>query len=354
MIPIELPSINCSWLYEMTDDTGILQHAKSSIGDRREGYTSDDNARALLVVLRYFELQGNPKILEFAKIYLGFLLYAQMKDGRIHNIIGYNHSFLDAVGSDESLGRALWTCGYAQDTAIPDDMKIVAKDIFDRGLAWTSESSSPRAWAFAILGLYHYAKTFPEDKNPLLNVIQFADRLCELFERTSSSTWQWFEPYVTYGNPRLPHSLFRAYQVTGRKEYLDIAERTLEFLAANDIVNDVYHPVGNKSWYNKGGKKALYDQQPLEASCMAEAASIAYQVTGKQKYSKMAWTAFNWFMGKNSNNVVVYNPTTGGAFDGISTNGLNLNQGAEAGLSYLLARLEMEVLIQHESRIKIK
>ena len=344
MIPIELPSINCTWLYDMTNGTGILQHARSSIGDRREGYTTDDNARALLATLRYHELLDGEKNLGLARTYLGFLLYVQKKNGRVHNFIGYDHSFLNEESSDDSLGRVLWACGYSQDTSIPKDVRMVAGEIFDRSLVWALNSTSPRAQALAILGLYHYAKAFPKDKNPQLNVIHLADRLCELYRQTVSPTWEWFEPYITYANPRLPHALFRAYQITGRKDYLRIAEKTLKFLAANDIVKGVYQPVGNRSWYKRGGMKALYDQQPLEASCMTEAASIAFQVTGKKMYYEMAWTAFAWFLGKNSKGVIVYNPATGGAYDGISARGLNRNQGAEAGLSYLLARLEMEVL----------
>ncbi|MFX1482544.1 MAG: glycosyltransferase [Promethearchaeota archaeon] len=348
--PIELPSIKCTWLHDMTDETGILQHARSSIGDRREGYTTDDNARALLATLRYHELLGGDKNLELARTYLSFLLYVQKEDGRVHNFIGYDHSFLDKVGSDDSLGRVLWACGYSQDSSIPEDVRMAAKEIFDRSLIWALKSSSPRTNAFAILGLYHYARTFPEDTNPPINVTRLADRLCELYKKTSTSAWQWFEPYLTYANPRLPHALFRAYQTTGRKDYLRIAEKTLGFLAKSDIVEDVYQPAGNQSWYKKGGKKALYDQQPLEASCMVEAASVAFQVTGKKLYSNMAMTAFAWFMGKNSNNVMVYNPSIGGCYDGITAQGLNRNQGAEAGLSYLLARLEIEVLRTHQSQ----
>ncbi len=338
----------------MTNDTGILQHARSSIADRREGYTTDDNARALLATLRYHELLDGEENLRLARTYLGFLLYVQKKDGRLHNLIGYDHSFLDEQISDDSLGRVLWACGYSQDTSIPKDVRMAAKEIFDRSLVWALDSSSPRAQALAILGLYHYTKAFPEDKNPQLNVIHLADRLCELYRQTSTPTWQWFEPYITYANPRLPHALFRAYQITGRKEYLSIAEKTLKFLAANDIVKGTYQPVGNQSWYKMGGKKPLYDQQPLEASCMTEAASVAFQVTGKKTYYKMAWIAFAWFLGKNSNGVMVYSPATGGTYDGISVHGLNRNQGAEAGLSYLLARLEMEVLSKQESQSPLR
>jgi len=334
----------------MTDDTGILQHAKASIDDRREGYTTDDNARALLCALRYYELHANTKALKLARTYLGFLLYMQKKDGCLHNILGYNRSFLDEVGSDDSLGRTLWVCGYAQNTSIPTDFKMVAKDIFDKGLVWTLKSSSPRAQAFSILGLYHYAKAFPEDKNPPINVTNLADRLCELYRQASTPTWQWFETYLTYANPRLSHALFRAYQITGKKDYLHIAEKTLNFLAANNIVKGVYQPVGNQSWYQLGGEKALYDQQPLEASCMVEAASVAFQVTGKKIYSKMARTAFDWFLGKNSKGVMVYNPDIGSTYDGITADGLSRNQGAESGLSYLLARFEMELHHKRESQ----
>ena len=344
MESIKFPSINCSWLQSLTDDTGILQHAKSSIADRREGYTTDDNARALVAVLKYHKLRGKEQALNLARTYLSFLLYVQKEDGRVHNFVGYNRSFLDDKGSEDSLGRVLWACGYSQDAPIPEDFRMTSKEVFDKSLIWASRSGSPRTHALAILGLYHYARAFPQDKNPQLNVIHLADRLCEVYRHESTLSWQWFEPYLTYANARLPQALFRAYQTTGKQEYLQIAERTFEFLAAKEIVQDMYQPVGNRSWYRRGGERALYDQQPIEASCMVEAASTAFQATGKEKYSKIACTVFDWFMGRNSKNVVVYNPATGGCFDGITPQGLNRNQGAEAGLSYLLARLEMEVL----------
>jgi hypothetical protein len=346
--PIELPSINCNWLLELTDDTGILQHAKSSIADRREGYTTDDNARALIAALKCYELGTNQQILKLARTYLGFLLYAQKEDGRVHNLIGYNRSFLDSEGSEESLARVLWACGFSQNAPIPEDFRMTAKEVFDRSLVWASRSSVPRVHALAILGLYHYSRAFPRDKNPQLNVIHLADRLCTAYKGVSTSSWQWFEPYLTYGNARLPHALFRAYEATGKQDYLRIAKKTFGFLAEQDIVQDVYQPVGNKGWHSRDGVRALYDQQPIEASCMVEAASAAFQVTGKETYSKIAHIAFDWFMGKNSKKLMVYSPATGGCCDGLTPRGLNRNQGAEAGLSYLMARLEMEVLTKNE------
>jgi len=346
---IRLPSIKLTWLQDLTDDTGILQHAKLSIGDRREGYTTDDNARAFVAVLKYYGLRRTKEALNLALTYLSFLLHAQKEDGRIHNFMGYNRSFLDEEGSEDSLGRVLWACGYSQDTLIPQDFKTTAKEIFDKSLIWAFKSGSPRTHAFAILGLYHYAKVFPHDENAQLNMIHLADRLCEGYRHESTSSWQWFEPSLTYANARLPNALFRAYQTTGKQDYLHIAEKTFEFLAANGIIQDMFQPVGNQSWQKRGGKRALYDQQPLEASCMVEAASTAFQITGKEQYSKIAHIAFDWFLGTNSKNIMVYNPSNGGCFDGITPDGLNRNQGAESGLSYFLARLEMEILRKHEN-----
>ncbi len=338
------PSINLSWLHSLTDDTGILQHAKYSIPNRKEGYTTDDNARALVAVLKYGRLRQEEKTLDLARTYLGFLLYAQKNDGHVHNFIGYNRDYLDDEGSADSLGHVLYACGYAQDVPIPEDFKSTAKEIFDRGLVWAQRSDSPRTQAQAILGLHYYAKAFPQDRNPPLNVIQLANRLCDAYKRESTPSWQWFEPYLTYANPRLPQALFMAYQTTGKQEYLQIAEKTFEFLTTNSIADDIFQPVGNRSWYMRDGKKELYDQQPIEASCMVEAAAAAFRASGKSVYTKIAQTAFDWYMGKNSNSIMVYNPDTGGCFDGITPEGLNRNQGAESGLSYLLARLEMESL----------
>jgi hypothetical protein len=258
--------------------------------------------------------------------------------------MGYDRAFLDQEECHDSLGRVLWASGYTQNTSISENFRMVAKEIFDKGLVSALESKSPRTQAFAILGLYHYAKAFPQDKNPPLNLKILADRLCQAYERESTSSWHWFEPYLTYANPRLSQALFQAYEISNNQVYLNIAEESFGFLAKNDIKNGIFHPVGNRGWYQRGGEKALYDQQPIEASCMVEAASTAFQVTNRNKYLEMANTAFGWFMGKNSKEVVIYSPTTGGCYDGITPEGLNRNQGAEAVLSYLLARLEMEVL----------
>lgn len=297
-----------------------------------------------MAVLKYHTLEEDYSVLGLAETYLSFLLYMQRDDGILHNFLGYDRNYLDGVGSHDSLGRVLWATGYTQVTQTSEDFKAAAKEVFDKALVWATKSSSPRTQAFAILGLHHYAEAFPEDRNPPLNIITLADRLCANYRRESTESWRWFESCCTYANPRLPQALFRAYQTTGKEEYLTIAKNALDFLAQMDIIEGMFHPVGNRKWHQRGQKRELYDQQPIEASCMVEAAITALVVTEQNKYLEMAHSSFDWFMGRNSRGVVVYNPTTGGCYDGITSEGLNRNQGAEAGLSFLLARLEMENL----------
>jgi len=225
---------------------------------------------------------------------------------------------------------------------LSEEKKTLSKEIFDQGFKWVSNFKSLRSIAYAILGLQHYQKAFPRDKNLGLNTRTLADQLCEIYQRTSSPDWQWFEPYLTYANARLPQALFEAYITTKDIAYLKIGEDTLNFLIEKQIIEDKLLPIGNKSKYTKNAEKALYDQQPLEAGCMVQAAAAAFRVTRNEKYRKTAHIAFNWFLGENSQNLKVYNPKTGGCYDGITPQGVNLNQGAESTICYLLARLELE------------
>ena len=163
----------------------------------------------------------------------------------------------------------------------------------------------------------------------------------------SSSDWCWFEPYLTYSNTRLSQALFRTYAVIGDERYLKIAKESFDFLAEVQVVDERFVPIGNRGWYKRGGQRALYDQQPIEASCMVETSLTAFHVTKEERYQGIAYTAFEWFLGKNTRNVMLYDPNTGGCYDGINPQGLNLNQGAEATISYLLARLELETLNQY-------
>lgn len=325
----------------LTDETGMFQHTKFSTVDRKEGYTTDDNARALIAALRHHDLYGDPDALGLADTYLTFLLHTQMSDGRFHNLLGFDRRFQDDLGSEDCMGRALWACGYAMSSNAPEDMKRLAKEVFDRGLPPSLGFASPRARAFTILGLNRYRSALPEDRNILDNMIVLAEGLMTQYRSEASRDWRWFEPYLTYSNPRLPQALFAAHESTGRPPYLHVARSSLDFLIEVQIVGGMFIPIGNRGWLEKGGVKALYDQQPIEASCMVEAASTALRSTGEARYGEAALKAFEWYHGRNTQGVALYNEDAGTSYDGITPEGLNRNQGAEATLSYYLAFLKL-------------
>ena len=221
-------------------------------------------------------------------------------------------------------------------------MKYVAKEIFDRGLPSSYSFTSPRALAFTILGLHHYYKAFPDDQNILENIGNLVKRLMDQYRLEAVDDWRWFESYLTYANPRLPHALFAAYESTKEPAYLQVAQSSLDFLIGVQIVGDMFIPIGTEGWFKKNGGRALYDQQPIEASCMVEASLMALNSTGVESYQRTAQIAFEWYHGRNTRGVVIYNQETGTCYDGITPDGLNQNQGAEATLSYYLAYLKLK------------
>jgi hypothetical protein len=341
---LELPPIKMHFLKLLTDDTGILQHAKFAIPKRKEGYTADDNARALIACIRYGTIFGISEIERLVDIYLSFLFYMQRTDGRLNNLLSYDRKFMDNADSEDCMGRTLWACGHCLNSKLPSEKKMLAKEIFDKTFIWGSSFKSLRAKALSIMGLYHYQRAYPQDRNALLNIEALTNQLTEHYERESSNDWKWFEPYLTYINGRLSHALFLAYDCTTNGKYLQVAKDSLDFLLKVQMVENGFVPIGNRGWYNKGGERAIYDQQSIEASCMVEATLAAFHTTNDEKYQIAAYTIFEWFLGRNSKNLVVYNSETSGCHDGITPHGLNLNEGAEATVSYLLARLELEAL----------
>jgi hypothetical protein len=341
---LELPPIKLNYLISITDETGIVQHSKFATPNRREGYTTDDNARALIVCTKHNRLDGTSETTKLADIYLSFLYHMQMKDGRLHNFLGYDRRFLDDVGSDDSLGRTLWACGHVINSNLDKEKKLLAKEVFDKALPHAIKSSSPRAKAYAILGLSQYQRTYPKDQALSRNMIELIEQLLKLYEKESSVEWPWFEGYITYCNGRLPQALFEAYELIRNESYLQVAKDSFNFLLKTQMHDNIFTPIGNKGWYKKGEPKGLYDQQSVEASCIAETALSAFRATHNNNFIPVAQNIFAWFLGKNTNGVWVYDPNTGGCYDGITPEGLNLNQGAEATVTYLLVRLELETI----------
>jgi len=342
----KLHPINLQHTFSITDETGIIQHAKFSIPNRKEGYTTDDNSRALILCKRHHDLTKSKETLNLAEIYLSFLHYMQNSNGTFHNFLSYDRRFLDVVGSEDNFGRALWACGNIINSCFRKDQRLISKELFDKAFPNIQNLTSPRAKAFTIMGLIQYHFAYPGDQN----IVQVMEKLCiqliDLFRKNCSKEWKWFEQYLTYCNGRLVQALFEACNCLGNKtdENLIVALESFKFLLDIQMLNDVFVPIGNDGWYIKGGKRALYDQQSIEASCMTEAALAAFQASGNNDFLISAGKIFDWYMKRNTQELTVYDPKTGGCYDGITPHGLNLNQGAEATITYNLVRLKLDLI----------
>src|SRR3989338_2513693 len=335
------PPIKLNHFLYLTDDTGIIHHAKYSVPNRKTGYTLDDNARALIVAAKHYNLFKSKQDLKLISTYVSFFYHVQKEDGKFHNLLDYDKRCLDEEGSEDSFGRALWACGNVIASKVHNNIKATAKFIFDNASKSVNSINSIRAKAFSIIGLCNYYKEY-KHKDIIDKVRALADSLIRSYKANSSQNWKWFEPKLTYSNSKLPEALFLAYLTTKNNEYLTIAEESLDFLSKVLTIDGKLVPIGNKGWYYQGGKREVYDQQPIDASSMVQTCLLAYKVTKKKVYCSNAVLAFNWFLGKNSLNQMMYDETTGGCFDGLCVNSINLNQGAESTISYLLARLSLE------------
>ena len=348
----KLPPINLDYIKNLTDDFGMIQFANHTKPDIHSGYCMDDNARALLGCAEAYEHKKLKSTLNLINIDLKFIKYALKSNGRFHNFVSYNGNFIDRTESDDSFGRAIWTLGYVINAEhLPEDTRKNAAEIFKKSIKRTNELQSLRAMAFTITGISHLNKKdfvkFKINSEKIDNRIKLlSDRLVEHFDNTvnrQSNSWYWFEDCLTYSNYKLPEALFRAYEKTKDKKYLKVAEKSLNFL--NNITfekKDIFSPIGQDGWYFRNGKRSYFDQQPEDAATAVEALTVANLITKKKKYLNLAEIAFQWFLGKNHLNQMVYDEATGGCYDGLGKYSLNFNQGAESTISYFLARLAIE------------
>ncbi len=337
LLPIKL-----THLETLTDDVGIIQHAKFSMADRKTGYTTDDNARALVVVTKHYNMCIDQKSLNLINIYLSFIYYMQKSNGRFHNLLGYERNFLDTDGGDDCFGRCVWAIGYLLSSDfVYENIKGAAKHIFDLSLPQIENINSLRGIANCLAGIYYYLKVENNERSKEL-AKKLAERMVENYQNSSDTNWKWFENIITYENAKLPTGLFYAYEILKDKKYLEIGIEALNFLIDLIIIENRFIPIGNNGWYVKGGKRAYYDQQPIEAACMIEALKMAEKLTKDEKYGNLSLIVFDWFLGRNTKGEMMYDPVTGGCYDGLTKSGPNRNQGAESTISYLLARLEIE------------
>jgi uncharacterized protein YyaL (SSP411 family) len=338
------PELSLEHLLRLTDETGIIQHAKYHLPHRATGYTTDDNARALIAALQVHLVTEQPEALRLAENYLGFLHYAQLPSGQFHNFMRYDRSWIDSVGSEDSFGRALWALGTASAALAGKGSGVLAREMFLKAVPWVVRLKSPRSWAFSLIGIGKYLKVFNLELPVKKAAATVAQKLVAAYRREVTPKWRWFEDRLTYSNAILPAALFEAYGHLNEPEMLAVAEESLSFLTGVLWQDNYFKLVGCHGWYVRGKKRALWDEQPEDASCLVLAYSQAYHVTGDFGYLNYAEAAMDWFYGRNANGLSLYDPATGGCHDGLTPKGVNGNQGAESVLAYLLSRLEIATL----------
>ncbi len=344
----ELPELNTQHLSRLTDDTGILQHAIYSLPNTSEGYTTDDNARALMVSVLLDESTVRTyqtKTAGLSHRYLAFLWLAfNTENGRFRNFLGYDRHWLEAIGSDDSHGRALWALGKVLGHSRNAGLRGAAGRLFEAAVPAVLTFTSPRAWAYSILGMQAYLDWFPGDRavQTLRNTL--ANRLLDIYERSHTATWRWFEQSLSYSNARLSQALILAGWRSGNQRMIEAGMDSLNWLVAEQHREDkeIFVPIGSQGFYIEGNEKARFDQQPVEACATISACLEVYRLTEESEWYEEAQRVFGWFLGKNDLQLALYDPTTGGCRDGLHPERMNENQGAESTLSFLMALLEMQ------------
>ena len=346
----QLPMLNTSHLLAMTDDTGMLQHAIFTVPNTREGYTTDDNARALIVSTRLSQTLGEDSNAEHASLsgrYLAFLWLAFNSDsGRFRNFLGYDRRWLEKVGSEDSHGRALWALGTVLGQSKDAGLRGAAGRLFEAAVPAALHFGSPRAWAFTVLGMQEYLASFPGDRTIQGHRNTLANRLLDIYERSATGTWKWFEKSLSYSNARLPQALILAGWRSNNKQMVAAGTEALQWLLAaqHRDRDEIFVPIGSNGVFKEGGERPRFDQQPVEACATIAACLELYRLTKDLHWHTEARRAFSWFLGKNDLRVPLYDVITGGCKDGLHPDRVNENQGAESTLSFLMALLDMQTV----------
>jgi len=335
---IELPEPSLAHLKRLTDETGLYQHATFTVPNRKCGYCTDDNARAVIAMVKYYSQYSEPEALKLLDTYLSFIMYSQEDDGIVRNLMNFDRTWVKDEPLNDAYGRVLWAYGTIMANPPSPSYVSVIKDSFDRSVELAGRQF-PRGMAYSILGMSDYLRQFPGASDIKRQMESAADGLVAQYRQNSSAEWQWFEDTVAYDNAVLPYALFVAGLTSGDKEYLEVAEKTCEFLLSNIYDGSHFSFVGNNGWYKRGGTRAAFDQQPIEAAGAILMMRAAYDATKDSKFLTLQRKAFDWFLGKNDLRIPLYDFRTKGCSDGLGPGGVNMNQGAESTLSFLTGLL---------------
>ena len=337
--PLLLPPFSLAHIKRLTDDTGIIQHAKFGIPNLKEGYCLDDNARALLMVLMAYRQTKDSLALELSPIYMSFIHYMQNKDGSFRNFLSFSRNFLDEVGSEDCFGRTIWALGYLLGNAPNDAYYQTGKLLFFDALPNFEKLQSIRSIANTMIGISYYLRSNPADDVMTERLRNFAHILVSHYENNTTSNWKWFEPLLAYDNGILPLALLHAAEILNDDKITMVAMDAMNFLTTTTLKDGYLSIIGNKEWYKKDGARSMFAQQPIDALAMVLMYHQAFHLTRDKEYLNKLYTSFMWFLGENDLRMSLYDFETKGCCDGFENYGVNRNQGAESSLAYLISHL---------------
>jgi glycosyltransferase involved in cell wall biosynthesis len=345
--PRALPELKLEHLSRMTDSTGLFQHAIFTVPNFSEGYCTDDNARAFILAVLLDKMEQEPEgVRTLATTYAAFLHHAfDSKTKRFHNHMSFDRRWLDDKGSEDSHGRALWALGFGVGRSPYRSFQVMSGQIFTQALPAATGFTSPRAWAFALLGIDEYLQRLSGDRFAQEVRATLMLRLMELFDRSAKPEWPWFEDVLSYDNAKLAHALISSGRATGQAPVLERGLEALRWLAKIQTAESGdFQPIGSNGFYPRGGTRATFDQQPIEAQAMVSACLEAYRATSDKWWYDQAQRAFDWFLGWNDLGLELYSPNTGGCRDALHVDRVNQNQGAESSLAFLLSLAELQLV----------
>ncbi len=343
-----MPEFRLDHVIRLTDDTGIVQHARYGIPNLKEGYCLDDNARALLMALMAYRQNKNKDALRYIPVFLSYIQYMQTEKGSFHNFLSFSRNFLDDEGSDDSFGRTIWALCYLLLRSPSTSYREFGREIFNNSIKHFDKLTSLRGIANTIVGISYYMKAYSSDDGMLQKMRNMAKILKDAYYYNQSQDWQWFEQELTYDNAVLPLSLFHVVELTADETLKEIALKTTEFLEKVTMNKGYLSLVGCDGWYRRGGKMALFDQQATDAMLTVRLFYQAYKVSKNISYIEKMFMSYLWFLGENELRIPLYDYETCGCCDGLEKDGVNLNQGAESTLSFLISHITVLNSLEYE------
>jgi glycosyltransferase involved in cell wall biosynthesis len=339
--PEIMPMFSLAHVKRLTDDTGIVQHAKFGIPNLKEGYCLDDNSRALIMALMAYGQNKSQEALNLLPVYLSYIHYMQLNNGNFRNFLSFNRSYLDEVGSEDSFGRTVWALGYMVSNAPNTSYQEFAEELFFRSVPHFQNLKHLRGVLNTIIGIAYFLQVHTADERMLTQLNELTEIVVAAYREHKRDDWHWFEEKLTYDNAIFPLALFHSCGITGNKMVKQIALESLDFLNELTLKNGYLSPVGNNGWHQKDNEMPVFDQQAIETMGMVLMYIQAYHVDHQPESIRKMFLCYLWFLGENTLRVPLYDHETKGCCDGLGAAGVNRNQGAESTLAYLIAHLSV-------------